>query len=718
MSSATCMLNWLIDGSHDLLDEEMERKPLADRSRLARLPPEVLQNVLGFYCDEQTALRIAFTCRRLYTSIIGNECLWRHLYERRFHQPSDEDGVRIVFTKCDQVHCRMQLAHARINSADNGVCGCKVDLQPPNGHTSWFGAYASRSRLVRNWKKDQSSFWRVRPLTASGDKLPKQLRILTANDHWALVASPTGVSTKLYLISMPKFNLNKYTDLSEGHLTMGIGLLDTPTSDPPIAYALDWLLPTDGSNDPVQQLGAADMAILSDTHVAIRIPIATERPAAPCAIIVWRLSDRRLTRRLVFQRRTGYILHLLNRWLIFRRFDDHLQKDIDFLCELTSENTCTSHRLEAIPDNDQPLTLLELLDDLHEFDEQEIDNYGGCPPRMMYLPPDVGHFHCTSATIANALNNPHIKRNELKYNAPLIYCCNTLERNQLRWSLVCLRSGKAIVLHSSVCRIYEQEVYLKSTIRISDSRVLLTGARRDPITGCFSTWLAVHHWENNRLLFERGYPRSVRPDAATLIRSHSMEPSSNTGSLSPTINTSTLNLVSEINTSYASLSGSIFTTNSTTHLNGIGTSVNATHSYSMSSSSNRLITSQCQDTGPDLLAWRQIGELMIIDLNDGSIRYHFHHDKPSIGVFRPVVGSLYMLVDDDWRLLLDAATGWRQVYLENDPYAGYKLAGSGRLMAFRQGRLSLVEFEAETRALVDQRSSLRSVFGVLRSCVR
>jgi hypothetical protein len=119
-----------------------------------------------------------------------------------------------------------------------------------------------------------------------------------------------------------------------------------------------------------------------------------------------------------------------------------------------------------------------------------------------------------------------------------------------------------------------------------------------------------------------------------------------------------------------------------------------------------------------LLAWLKFGELIVIDLKDGSIRYHFHHDMPSIGVFRPIVGSLYMLVDNGWRLLLDAATGWWQVRSNDDLYAEYELAGSNRLVMLRQGRLSFVEFAPEPQALIEQRSSLRSVFGALRSYIR
>ncbi|RKP25222.1 hypothetical protein SYNPS1DRAFT_22782, partial [Syncephalis pseudoplumigaleata] len=294
-----------------------------------------------------------------------------------------------------------------------------------------------------------------------------------------------------------------------------------------------------------------------------------------------------------------------------------------------------------------------------ELDDQDMDNYGGAPPRMLFLPPDIGHFHCTSA-------------------AP--------------------------------------EIYLKSSARISDNRVLLTGTRRNPVTGSFSTWLAVHHWRGNRLLFERGYPRSIWPDAAALIRSHGMRPLPTANPLALTFNPSALNLIpsgsgSSNNASLTSLPGSNLASATAAHFIGNG------HGHNGEQGGNVLITNLCDDTGPDLLAWLKFGELIVIDLKDGSIRYHFHHDMPSIGMFRPIVGSLYMLVDNGWRLLLDAATGWWQVRQGDDPYAEYELAGPDRLVMLRHGKLSLVEFGAESRAWADHRPSLRSVFGAFRSTI-
>ncbi|KAI8051040.1 hypothetical protein BDF22DRAFT_694504 [Syncephalis plumigaleata] len=739
MASATCMLNWLIDsGSADVLDD-MDHKHVRERSRLAYLPPEILQRVLEFFNEEQTALRIAFTCRRLYSSVIGNEHLWRVFYQKRFHQANDENDVRIIFSQCDRtINSHTILTHARMSSGHIGGSNKRstrdnANVQSRNGypessskHDSWFAKYASSSRLRHNWKASHSSLWRTRPLTDMGGRLPKHLRLLTANSHWALAASLAGAPTKLYLISLPELDTGINDDITRNTTS-----LDHLPFGTPIAYPLDWILDTDQPDDPIQRLESADMAVLSDTHVMVRIPITVERSATPCAIMVWRLSDRRLTRRLLFRRRNADPLHLLDRWLIFRKFDDHLQKDIDFICELNNherDHVDNRARSSNITDNaallevDQQHLLHENAnenandEEVLELDEQEINNYGGYPPRMLFLPPDIGHFHCTSASISESSIE---SRNEVSSTntdtincVPLIYCCHVVERNQLQWSLMSLQSSRATVLHSSIVHTFEQEIYLKSSMRISDNRVLLTGTRRNAITGSFSTWLAVHHWKTNRLLFERGYPRSIWPDAATLIRSHGMRPLSTVHTLNATINSSTHSLsLSNNNASHTSLPGPAFNSMLTSHFIGNG------HGHDSDHHGNTLITSLCQDTGPDLLAWLKFGELIVIDLKDGSIRYHFHHDMPSIGVFRPIVGSLYMLVDNGWRLLLDAATGWWQVIPNDDIYAEYELAGSNRLVMLRQGRLSFVEFAPEAQALMGQRSPLRSVFGALRSYI-
>jgi hypothetical protein len=705
--------------THDMRNKHSVISSTAQhRSRLLRLPIEILRRILALE-DEKLILCVALTCKQLYTAITEDDALWRSLYAERFQEYGD-DG-RLVHQEHPTTLVRGTL---------------RMPLRPPSPYERWFTAYRAKATLLMNWRQGRSQIWRVKPRISDAGRLPEHLQILVANKQWALASSTSGTLAQLYLIELPSERPTRTTTPIH-HLT-GMSVASAKklgVHTKPQAYRLDWILPTDSEGDVVHRLSAPDVALMTDTHVVARMPIVKERTEVPCAIVAWKLANREMTRRLLFRRRNAVLLNVTDRWIMYRRFDDHLQQEIDFICGVSSHaERAALGRVRSWYGSVETGHTAQLGD-------QDIDNYGGFLPRVMYLAPDVGHLHCTEAsrfflplrkfegtsTVANTsqqqssivgqgtltLSRASTHHRKLgsasNASAPLIYRCSVIDNHILRWSLVRLDSDQTPVLCSGRCRSYEQEVYLKPSMRVSDARVLLTGARRDPSTGCFSTWLALHDIVENRLIFERSYSRSIRPDVVHLIYSHRTDRHTKAPEnmipmhILPTMHTSSPNL------------GTVPLMSASSHAL-VGTSMASMQFYYRSSSRpSNTRQSLPGDPGPDLLVLIQLGELLVVDLEDGSIRYHFHHDMPSIGTFQPVIGPLHMLVDDDgWRLMLDATSGWCHVYENGDPYSGYELAGPDRLVSLHNDRLYIIEFGIAPSTAVPKCPIFRKVWNALR----